>query len=63
MIHSVRTESDNKLIVVVETQKDYEEALKYMAGTEYEVVPYDTMVQKAKGVGNLIIITSEKISL
>ena len=63
MIHSVRTESDNKLIVVVETQKDYEEALKYMAGTEYEVVPYDTMVQKAKGVGNLIIVTSEKISL
>ena len=63
MIHSVRIESEDRLIVVVETQKDYEEALKYMAGTEYEVVPYDTMVRKAKGIGNLIIVTSEKISL
>lgn len=63
MIHSVRIESENRLIVVVETQKDYEEALKYMVGTEYEVVPYDTMVQKVKGIGNLIIVTSETISL
>ena len=63
MIHSVRVESEDRLIVAVETQEDYEETLKYMAGTEYEVVPYDTMIQKVKGIGNLIIVTSETISL
>ena len=63
MIHSVRVESEDRLIVAVETQEDYEKTLKYMAGTEYEVAPYDTMVQKVKGIGNLIIVTSETISL
>ena len=63
MIHSVRVENEDRLIVAVDTQEDYEETLKYMAGTEYEVVPYNTMVQKVKGIGNLIIVTSEEISL
>ena len=61
MVHSVRLKSTDSLIIVVENQHDYEEALKYVAGTEYEVVSYDTMVQNAEGNGNLIIITSPDI--
>ena len=63
MIHAVRIEKEDRLIVAVETQEDYEETLKYMAGTEYEVIPYSNMVQKANGIGNIIIVTSPNIHL
>ena len=61
MVHTVRVKSTGMLVIAVETQHDYEEALKYLAGTEYEVVPYDTMVREAKGDGNIIMITSPMI--
>ena len=61
MIQTVRLESTDSVIIYVQTQHDYEEALKYVAGTEYEVVPYDTMVRKVKGNGNVIVIGSRMI--
>jgi hypothetical protein len=63
MVHAVRIKKEDRLIVAVENQEDYEETMKYMAGTEYEVIPYSNMVQKAKGIGNIIIVMSPDIYL
>ena len=63
MVQSVHLEKQNIIIIYVETQNDYERALKYLAGTKYEVVPYDDMARTAKGDGNILVIGSKTIKV